>query len=231
MRELAARARHQSIGFVVAICLLTWMLTLAGCATSRGIMDIQPKSVANPASGPIVKIARVTDQREFQLKPPDPSIPSLKYGEIDNSAITSRAIARKRNSYGKAMGDILLPEDRTVEQIAEEAIIRGLRESGFQVLEEGDVRYEEAVPLEADIYQFWAWLSPGFWAAHLEFDLRIRLTGAISPFEEGQEFKGYVRLSTQAATTRAWRNTIAKGLENLNENMTSRLRAVEVNPS
>ncbi len=85
--------------------------------------------------------------------------------------------------------------------------------------------------MEADIYQFWAWLSPGFWSAHLEFDSRIRLTGAISPFEEGQEFKGYVRLGTQAASTRAWRNTIAKGLENLNENMTSKLRAYRANPS
>jgi len=200
------------------------MLLLAGCATSRGIMDVEPKFVANPASGPAVKIAQVIDRRKFQLKPPDPSIPSLKDGEIDNPAITSRAIARKRGGYGKAMGDILLPEGRSVEQLVEEVVVRGLRESGFQVLETGDTGHEVAVPLEVEIDQFWAWFSPGFWAAHLEFDSRIRLSGAISPFQDGQEFKGYVRLGTQAATTRAWHNTVTKGLENLNENMISRLR-------
>jgi len=201
------------------------MLILAGCATSRGVMDVKPKSVANPASGPAVTIARVTDRREFQLKPPDPSIPSLKNGEINDSAITSRAIARKRNGYGKALGDILLPEGRTVEQLVEEALVRGLRESGFRVLERGDADYATAVPLEADIDQFWAWLSPGFWAGHLEFKSRIRLIGGISPLQDGQEFEGYVRLATQAATTGAWQNTINKGLENLNENMVSKLRA------
>ncbi len=87
-------------------------------------------------------------------------------------------------------------------------------------------RRPRAAPLELEIRQFWAWITPGFWAEHLEFDSAIRLSGPVEPFEEGQEFKGYVRLATQAAGGRAWLNTINKGLDNLNRDITSRLEGV-----
>ncbi len=208
---------------LLLVGLLIWSGGAVGCATTRSVLDVRPPTAVNPAHGPAVKLVRVTDRRSFQLKPPEPSIPSLKNGEIDDPAITSRAIARKRNTYGKAMGDILLPEGRTVEQLAEEALSRGLRENGFRVLHESEPGYAQAAPLEADIYQFWAWFRTRFLEGHLEFDTRIRLTGAMEPFAEGQEFKGYVRLSIQFTTDRAWLNTINKGLENLNDDMASRL--------
>jgi hypothetical protein len=223
------RTRRFLMRLAVASGLLVWGGLSAGCATSRGTLDVRTPVVANPAQGPAVRIVRVTDGRRFELRPRDPSIPSLKDGQIDDPAITSRAIARKRNTYGKAMGDILLPAGRTVEELTEEALRRGLRESGFRVLREGDSGYDDAAALEADIHQFWAWISPGFWAAHLEFNSRIRVTGPIKPFDDGKDFKGYVRLGTQAATGRAWLNTIDKGLENLNDDMKSQLR--EVAPS
>lgn len=75
----------------------------------------------------------------------------------------------------------------------------------------------------AGVHPFWTWFSPGFWAAHLEFDSRIVVTGAMEPFREGREFKGYIRLATQAATGRAWLNTINKGLEKLTEDIQDEL--------
>jgi hypothetical protein len=225
-----ARARYRAVTLALLTGLIGWVGWGTGCATNRGILDSRPSSVSNPAVGPAVKIVRVTDRREFQLKPRDPSTPSLKGGEIENRDITSRAIARKRNSYGKALGDILLPEGRTVEQLIEEALTRGLRESGLRVLEEGTPDYADAVPLEVDIDQCWAWMSPGFWAVHLEFDSRIRVSGPIEPFADGEELRGYVRLGTQAATGRAWGNTIDKGLDNLSEDLKSRVRGVAAAP-
>jgi hypothetical protein len=164
----------------------------------------------------------------FERAPGKASTPSLKDGQIRNRAITNRAIARKRNSFGKAMGDILLPEGRTVEQLAKEALTSGLRLSGYRVLAEGDSGYDGAAPLEADVQQVWAWFTPGFAAAHLQFDSHIRLTGPLAPFREGMEFKGYVRLATQAATGRAWLNTINKGLANLSKDMKSQLGTADV---
>ena len=170
---------------------------------------------------------RVTDRRTFQLNPPDPSSPSLKYGEIDNPAITSRAIARKRSGYGMAMGDILLPEGQTVEQLATTALTRGLREAGFRVLLREQEGYEQAIPLEADIRQFWAWFSPGLFAAHLEFDARIQVTGPVEPFVRSEEYRGYVRLATEAATTSAWLNTVNRGLESLDHRRHARAEVAQ----
>jgi hypothetical protein len=122
------------------------------------------------------------------------------------------------------MGDILLPEGHTVEQLVGTALTRGLRGAGYRVLLQGQEGYEQAVPLEADIRRFWTWISPGFWALHLEFEARIQVTGPVEPFVRSEEYKGYVRLATQAATTRAWLNTVNKGLENLDDDIRTRLR-------
>jgi len=90
-RMIATRA-------VFAMSLVAWILSGAtGCATSRGVVEIQIPEANDPLSESAYKIVSVEDRRNFELKPQQPSIPSLKNGEIDDPAITSRAIARKRN--------------------------------------------------------------------------------------------------------------------------------------
>ncbi|MDA7618184.1 hypothetical protein N8703_02670 [Verrucomicrobia bacterium] len=104
----------------------------------------------------------VTDKREFQLKPPPANIPSLKNGEIEDSSIPERAIARKPNSYGKALGDILLPEGKTVMDVVENCLSMGFKENGYKVFSKGDEGYDAAIPIEVDINNFWVGLAPAF---------------------------------------------------------------------
>lgn len=197
---------------VAGAALLAGLLG-SGCATNRGIMDVQFTVPEDPASGKAVKIVRVTDRRMFEAAPRDPSVPSLKGNEIEDKAITSRAIARKRNGYGKALGDILLPEGRTVEDLVRESLTSSFREAGYRVVEDGD----KAVPVEADIDQFWAWFTPGFWALSLEFETEVKIKGNLPSYKNGKTVRGYVKLHSQAATTAAWQNTIQKGLDNFAE--------------
>ena len=184
----------------------------SGCATNRGIMDVRLDVPQNPSSGKAVKIVRVTDRRVFETAPRTASVPSLKGNEIDDKAITSRAIARKRNGYGKALGDILLPEGRTVEDLVRESLTKSFREAGYRVVENEDGA--KAVPIEADIDQFWSWFSPGFWALSLEFEAKVQVKGDVPSYQNGKSVRGYVLLHSQAATTAAWQNTIQKGLDN-----------------
>jgi hypothetical protein len=86
------------------VALIVGSFLFIGCATSRGILEVPLNVGDNPAQGREVKIVRVSDRRTFQLKPPDPSIPSLKDGEINNLLITSRAIARKREYLWESPG-------------------------------------------------------------------------------------------------------------------------------
>jgi len=221
--------RASAIGRVGAWGLRTsvWMLTLAlvGCAVTRGIVDVQVPVPPAPGSGdgPLVMFSEIEDVRAFELAPSRPSIPSLKDGNISDVAITSRAIARKRNGYGKAMGDILLPEGRSVSGLVRDALTRAFRESGYRVVSPGDPEAANAAPLRVRVDQFWAWFTPGFFAAKLDFQTRIDVEGPLAPFEDGERFEASIRKSTQAASGGAWLNTINGGLEDLNQQIRARL--------
>ena len=201
---------------LVVIALFT------GCALGRGTVELDTMKSSNPYSGPEVKLVRISDKRVFQIDPSDPSTPSLMDNQIHNAGITSRAIARKRGGFGNALGDIVLPEGRTVMQVIDEALSRGLRESGYRVLVKGDPGYAAAAPLEVDIRRFWAWFTPGFVAITLEFRTEIDVSGPITPFENGQEFDGYATTQGAAAFTEDWMKVMKLGLDDLNLDIVSR---------
>ncbi len=213
---------HKRSKALLILASSVWLLG-SGCATSRGILPIEVATQSNPDTGQTFRIVEVKDSRVFELRPPQPSTPSLENGEIQDESITLRAIARKRNGYGKALGDILLPEGRTVLDLTRESITRAMRESGLRVLSEADPGWKAATPLQADIQQLWAWMTPGFWSLALDFDMRVRITTDLGFFREGQEAHGAIRLHSQAAGTRAWRNTITKGLEEFNRDLKQKL--------
>jgi hypothetical protein len=198
-----------------AICSLALLLA-SGCATNRGVQDITIAVPANPTSSKVVKIVKVTDLRKFEAAPRDPSVPSLRGKQVNNPAITCRAYARKRNGYGAALGDIVLPEGRTVEQVTRECLQKALREKGYSV-PDGETADANAIPVEAEIQQFWAWMEVGFWSLSLQFEAIIKLKSP-SLLQGGPEqtVKGTVLLHTQAASGSAWKKTVTKGLEDLN---------------
>ncbi len=189
----------------------------SGCATNRGFIDVRVPYARCAKSGAMVKITEVNDLRKFELTPSVPSIPSLKDGQINNSSITSRAIARKRNGYGRALGDILLPAGRTVEDLVREITAKALMEQGYVVLKEGVAGYQEAVPVEVDIHQFWAWVNPGFWSIRLDFEAIVAVNNGEIFISPDKKIRGYVGVKTQAAGTKAWTKTFERGIAELGE--------------
>lgn len=211
------RIKNTMAGLPFAVLILA----ISGCATTRGILDVRSDTGVNPASGQAVKITSVTDSRKFEISPGSASIPSLKGDEIANKAITSRAIARKRNSYGKALGDILLPEGRTVNMLVSDAVTRAFRESGYRVLTRSDPGYDSAKPVGVDIQQFWAWMTPGFWAISLEFETRLKIGG--DNRASGKTVRGYIRKKSGAAGSGTWMETVNAGIEDLVTNLKKEL--------
>jgi uncharacterized lipoprotein YajG len=220
VRESRRRRVH---GWLVAVLVLvSGALFTGGCATSRGTLDIRVAASSNPAAGPAVKIMNVEDRREFQVNPRDPSIPSLKDDDIKNPAITIRAIARKRNTYGQALGDILLPEGRSVADLTREAVTRAFRQAGYRVLGNDDPA--PAQPVTVRIDQFWAWMTPGFWALTLEYEARVNVQGPVAPFQEGKTFRGYASQKGQVAASDDWTEIVNKGLEDLTARIGAEVR-------
>lgn len=204
--------------------ILFLALIATGCATTRGVMEVVTAETSNPDSGTAVRIASVVDSRTFQIAPPRPDIPSLKGGEIHDPAITSRAIARKRNTFGKALGDILLPEGQTVMDLVATSVTNGLREGGYRVLSESDPGYAEAVPLDVDIQRFWGWFQPGFWQLKLHYVARISVRGPVKPFTHGVIFESNVERGYQVASEGNWRETIDANLDELNRKIVGAVR-------
>jgi len=199
------------------------LVVLSGCATSRGVLDITQEETVNPESGEAIKFVRVTDNRQFQIDPPQADVPSLKNDEVNNSAITSRAIARKRNTFGKALGDILLPEDETVAGLVEDSLTRGFRENGYRVVGQTDSDFEEAIPVEVDIEKFWGWFNPGFWEIKLNYEIEIRISAPVGSFVDGQEFDSQVEMGFQTASGSNWLELIDASLDALNEDIAADL--------
>jgi len=155
---------------LLAVCCLA---LLGGCATSRSYMrlDVSHSSatVTTP-SGKAVVIDAVKDERRFEDNPGDPSVPSLKSGDEYKLGAEERkrAIARKRNGFGKAMGDILLENGETVETLTHDLVADGFARHGYQVLATGVAAPSEAVHVTVSIDEFWAWFTPGMWTVDME---------------------------------------------------------------
>ncbi|HER34485.1 MAG: hypothetical protein JXJ30_10780 [Halothiobacillaceae bacterium] len=199
----------------------------SGCAVTRSEMDLAEVPVENPAEGPEVTFVRLVDARDFELEPGDPSTPSLKNGEIENASITSRALARKRNGYGQALGDILLPEGSTVTGVVENRLARSFANRGYRVVEEGQRGYTEAVPLEVSVERFWGWFTPGFFTIDLQFETLVRVTGPLAGLRHGKTFQGASKESFAAAMDDNWRRVLNAALDNLEADIQATLPAPE----
>lgn len=164
---------------IVRTCICLAALLLSACATSRSYTTLDlPASNATTQSDKVAFIASVTDSREFQENPRDPSIPSLKKGAAYALDVEGRnaAIARKRNGYGKALGDILLQPPQTVTGIVRQLVAEGLQRKGYRVIDDADSTSSDVLRVDVDIREFWAWLTPGFWTLSMESRINTRLT-------------------------------------------------------
>ena len=135
------------------------LVLLAGCATNRAEVDVlRPGDTQTPApsNGKKVYISAV-DDRVFQIKPSSFDTPSLKYDEIDDKSITERAIARKRNNFNMAIGDVLLPEGRTVSELVGDAVATAYRQAGYEVVSAPGAR--DITEVKVQIIEFWSWYS------------------------------------------------------------------------
>jgi hypothetical protein len=213
---------HSHAAFrLIPLVLIAAIACLAtGCMTHT-TLDVRLDPGINPALKSAVAITLVTDKRVFEKKPRQASIPSLYNRQIQDTALTSRAIGRRRNTDGLALGNVFLPEGRTAVDVATEAVTKALRAKGYTVLPVGA---QGAVPVEVDIQQFWVYIVPGFATQSMQFEAILILRGD-GLFDARQEtVHGSVVLHTASIANRAWMNTVQKGLDDLIRNMESKLR-------
>ncbi|QEI08234.1 flagellar biosynthesis protein [Pigmentiphaga aceris] len=205
---------------VMGICLA--VAALAGCATGRDVIAPKFDAAVNPAQGVPVRIEKVEDARIFQIKPGSPSTPSLMDDNLSDEAIRSRAIARKRNGYGMALGDILVPEGQTIASLTQTVVARAFRENGFRVVAPTDADYARATPVTVRVNKLWAWLEMGF-VLGVSSNYEVVLTGPIGPLQQGLTVNGQIRETAMVVTESVWSGIISKSLEDMYTNLKSRI--------
>jgi hypothetical protein len=170
---------------------------LSACALGESVLEVkppQPGSMQPAAGAPLVQID-ITDARIFQAAPRDPSDPSLEdAARIADPAVRARAIGRKRNAYGMAMGEFVLPPGQTVMTLTRSTTEKVLRDKGYAVVPANTPPPANAIPLGIVINQMWSWLTPGFVEVSFGFKSQVELT---SP-----------RLLTQSPATATGNHTV-----------------------
>lgn len=205
---------------IALVLMLSIAFLLGGCAAGRSVVTSTFDPGVNPAAGTIVRIEPVEDARVFTPAPPQADMPSLmNAGEIDNKAITSRAVGRKRGGFGAALGDVLLPEGESVQQLSRAVVTRAMREAGYRVASPGEPAYAEAIPIKVRIDEFWSWFSPGFWQVAVRFRGKLYLQGNIAPVAAGTSYSVEVEDKMQAVLESDWAAIVAKGVAALSESV------------
>jgi hypothetical protein len=200
-------------------------VSLSACALGRSQVDIDGPVAVAPTNRVFAKIVEINDLRHFEASPDHAETPSLETAsEITDPAITSRAIARKRGGFGMALGDVVLPAGKTVQDLIRAGATTALQDKGYTVVEASSSAYAGALPLAIDIDQFWAWMSPGAFGIPVSFNGKVTLRSdrllAAAPAIAEVHSKDTLFFLTDGA----WADTVRDGNNLLSDRMRDTIR-------
>jgi hypothetical protein len=203
------------------------LLALSACAVGRSALDIKSPQAANPTdSRTLAKVTEVRDVRHFTTESPDPSRHTLGSAEdIRNAAVTGRAIGRKRNGFGAALGDLTLPEGMTVSSLVKAAATAALQQRGYRVVEEGSPEAARAFPVAIDIEQFWAWVNLGFWEGTMTHASKVVLTSNDLVQSSPAIVNAKYAMGVQVGTESNWSHVTNEGVRDLVQQIQARIKA------
>lgn len=213
--------------YVRAALAALFCIVASGCATTRSEIKLaSPIVVAAspaPSAGRTAVIRSVKDERVFAESPSDPSTPSLGLEGATNASaeVKARAVGRKRNAYGKALGDLQLESGQTVESVIRDNTSVALKQAGYDV--KANLADAGTSPLIIDIHvkEFWAWLRPGFWAITLNSKIAtdFDISGAMAPVQ----VSGVAEQKTAMAIDSVWMEVIDTALKDFRAQVASKL--------
>lgn len=176
---------------VLLLSCIVLVCFTSGCVTgtrSLGVTVAPADSYAKgPPKGPIA-IGDISDARQFENKPGDPSTPSID-GDVYTLTPERRStyIGRQRNTFGHAMGDIALPAGQTVQAKVADLLREGLKQKGYEVVDTATTENRATV----EVQQFWSWMTPGFFALSFEAQIKCRVTISKDGKQASFIVKGY----------------------------------------
>ena len=218
---------NRTIHAIRALALpLLLLFSLSACALGRDVVDITPPTITATDAKAFAKIVSVEDLRVFEAAPTDAGTPSLQDAkDITDKNITARALARKRGGFGAALGDIVLPEGKTVAGLIRSAAAKALRDKGYAVVDKDAPQYADALPLNIEIKEFWAWFAPGAFSVNLDFQSTLKLSGDALVGANPPPVSNHLHQDALAATDGTWADLIQRGLNDTSDKIKDALKA------
>ena len=207
-----------ALPIVIAVSCLS-----SGCVTGRrsfGVNVPPAESYSQNSAKGSIAVGLVTDARQFENKPGDPSTPSIN-GDVNDLSPEARSkfIGRQRGTFGHAWGDIVLPEGQTVQGKVADLLREGLKRRGFQIVDPSATENSAT----AEIQQFWSWMTPGFFALSFEAQIKCKVTVTRAGKATTIVVKGYGLNHGQFAKDVNWQEAydiaVQDFLANLNEQL------------
>lgn len=139
---------------IVAIAAVT---QVTGCAMVQTTANLETPVVANPTTGPAVKIVSVTDNRKFVYPHvagdcETPSVDSEK--ALNDTDLKARAYARQGRCDGGEWANHameVVPAGHTIASKVKEAVASGFRKAGYRISDEDP----SAIPITIQVDKFW----------------------------------------------------------------------------
>lgn len=154
--------------------VLALVLTAGGCVTgTRTIQTTVPETTSAVDARGTVFLGDIADKRSFEENASQADVPSVR-GKLSETTPEQRAhlIGRQRNGFGKAMGDLELANNATVQQEIRRLLEAGFAARGYAVSNTPNAD----VKVTTGINKFWAWFRPGFWKIGFDTDIACDIT-------------------------------------------------------
>lgn len=212
-----------------SLFVLFFIFTLTSCASNRSVLIVTPE---DPHSSTFLNksavIRSITDARQFMDKPPTPDIPSLGQGGIlkHSTELRSRSIGRKRNRYGKSLGDVFLEENNSVQNLVINTLVNVLNKYGYKIYDINSPYPPETILVDITINKFWSWIDIGFWSIGIEAEID---TAVSITYDDNKTKSISARTSNRvmAATDSAWKETIDLVLQDYKNNAVDELKFLD----
>lgn len=204
-------------------------LILTGCATSRGELDLSGamsnKNVSSLTAKTVI-IDKYTDNRVFATNADSPDKPTYDPSKGLDDETKSKIIARKRNGFGKALGDIVLANGLTSEKLIKNIVSQAFVESGYRIVTEDPDG--KAVHVDIVVDKFWGWFRPGFWTISVYANTELTLEMKHDLKSEKIHVFDAKRRRSMAATGGLWQDVFYKNLYDVRKNIEEKIQNSEL---
>lgn len=157
-----------------SILFLLIAMAHSGCALGRDHVALAvPAAKTYPAVSKAIIVDLPKDARDFQDSPRSADIPSVD-GDLTKTSREELVtlIGRKRNTYGKGLGDVALPTGETVETRTQALLVEAFKRRGYSTSSvTGTTRH-----CTATIKEYWSWMRPGFWVMAIESRITLHVS-------------------------------------------------------